>query len=99
MVWRKENADVTEEELANALFNRRFSTRLFESEYQEKTRIKSYFDVHKKLNNLVDMCVASAMVEFKFSPTDKKIHKYIFNVISAELFKLGYRIQSKKEST
>lgn len=90
-VWREDNPNVTEKELANALFNQRFSKTVFESTYQERARIKSYFEMHSELETLLDMSVASAMIEFKVPPDDYISYTFIKKIHSVELFKQGYR--------
>lgn len=92
-IWKKENPDVTEKELSIALFNRRFSTTLIEieSSLQKKARIKSYFEKKPELENLIDICVAEAMIEFRIPAENKKTYNYFKKIISIELFKLGYR--------
>jgi len=96
-MWENNNPDKTEKELSVALFNRRFSITIFESKYQEKTRIKSYFEKNPNLRSLEDMCIASAMIEFKISPDNNKAYKFIKKTISVELFKLGHRTKNKTE--
>jgi len=93
-MWKKENPDVTEKELSIALFNRRFSTTVVGSSHQEKARIKSYFEKNPEPENLIDMCIASAMVEFRIPTENKKTYNYVKKIISTELFKLGYRYKS-----
>lgn len=93
-IWKHDNPNATEKELATALFNRRFETTVFESAYQEQARIKSYFEKRPELKNLQDMCIASAMIEFKIPPENNKTYQFIKKTISVELFKLGYRLKS-----
>ncbi len=90
-MWKKENQEATEKELAIALFNRRFSLKPWLTPKQEQARIKSYFDEKPEPENLVDMCVASAVIEFKVPLENRKTYKFIKETISTELFKLGYR--------
>lgn len=95
MLWKKENPEVNEKQLAIALFNRRFKSTVLESSRQERARIKSYFGTYPEPETLIDMCVATAMVEFKVPANDKETFKYISQIISVELFKLGYRKQQQ----
>lgn len=90
-MWKSENPEATEKELSIALFNRRFSTTFFESSTQEKARIKNYFNTYPEPENLVDMCTASAMIEFKIPPENSETHEFIENTTSIELCKMGYR--------
>lgn len=90
-MWKKENSEATEKELALGLFNRRFSLKPLVTPKQEQARIKSYFDKNPEPENIVDMCVASAIIEFQVPLENRKTYKFIKETISAELFKLGYR--------
>ncbi len=90
-IWKNENPDATERELAVAVFNRRFKIMFFEK-YQLKARMKSYFEIHREPENLVDTCTAIAMIEFNMCPSSSDTYSYIKEKISLELFKLGYRL-------
>lgn len=94
--WKKGNPEATERDLAVALFSRRFSVKPWLTPKQEQARIKSYFDTQPEPENLVDMCIASAMVEFQVPLENRKAYTFIKETISTELFKLGYRLENSR---
>ena len=92
---QKENPNLTESEICQALFNNRFST--IKLRRKERERYEHLLEVDELPTTLIDVCLAIAHIELDIHSYGNKNGILAVLVLYEELERLGYLTDEQKE--
>jgi len=86
-----QSPNLPEAEICKELFKRRFRRAVFGATKKETVRIERLLDEEGYPNNIFDLCLSIATIEFNPNPTEE--YFYIHDIILEKLKSLGYQLE------
>ncbi len=90
-VAKRRQPNLEESEICMALFRRRFERRMLSSTRKEKERIKNIIKDRGCPDNIFELCLSIAQVEFNPQGLDE--YFYVHDIILQKLNDLGYKLK------
>lgn len=88
---KRRHQEMSEEEIAKALFLHGYSTGKSLNK-MEQIRINKYFEDDSKITSIFDLCMAIIDIELNITAKDDKAFEMAKNIVISELNKLGHTI-------
>ncbi len=86
---KRRHPEMSEEEIAKALFLHGYSTGKSLNK-MEQIRINKYLEDDSRITSILDLCMAIIDIELNISGRDEKAFEMAKNIVISELKKLGY---------